>query len=152
MERMIRYVMFNNVRYLRNLWSIVLYLLNLYHVEFTPCCTCVWNIHLQGIRCYCNDIRYQLDFLTRPAVNIAVNKIDIIVTSSTIVCDVISRTETERVRHGDDVLRSSFLSSFMDSLCRVRNKIMYVLSWRTVSVPTNVILAFISLVASQLGK
>ena len=29
-----------------------------------------------------------------------------------------------------------FLSSFMDSLCRVRNKIMYVLSWRTVSALT----------------
>ena len=31
------------------------------------------------------------------------------------------------------------LSSFMDSLCRVRNKIMYVLSWRTVSTPTRVL-------------
>ena len=30
------------------------------------------------------------------------------------------------------------LLSFMDSLCRVRNKIMYVLSWRTVSVLTRV--------------
>ena len=29
--------------------------------------------------------------------------------------------------------------SFMDSLCRVRNKIMYVLSWRTVSVHTRVL-------------
>ena len=27
----------------------------------------------------------------------------------------------------------------MDSLCHVRNKIMYVLSWRTVSVPTRVL-------------
>ena len=32
-----------------------------------------------------------------------------------------------------DVWRSSFLSSFMDSLYRVRNKSMYALSWRTVS-------------------
>ena len=29
-----------------------------------------------------------------------------------------SRTKTDRVRHGDDVWRSSFLSSFMNSLCR----------------------------------
>ena len=36
------------------------------------------------------------------------------------------------MRHGDDVWRSSFLASFMDSLCHVRNKIMYVLLWRTV--------------------
>ena len=58
--------------------------------------------------------------------------------SSAIDCNVISRMNAERVRHRDDVLRSSFLSSFLDSLCRVRNKIMYVLSWRTVSVLTRV--------------
>ena len=57
-------------------------------------------------------------------------------TSSAINCDVISRTNTERVRHGDDVWKSSYLSSFLDSLCRVRNKIMYVLWWRTVSALT----------------
>ena len=51
-------------------------------------------------------------------------------------CDVISRTKIERVRYGDDVKRLSFLSSFMDSLCRVRNNIMYVLSWQTVSALT----------------
>ena len=59
-----------------------------------------------------------------------------------------------------------FLSSFMDSLCRVRNKVMYVLSWRTVSVPTRVLFLClfpsllrnsgnkhkITLVASQLGN
>ena len=49
-------------------------------------------------------------------------------------CDVISRRKTEWVRHGDNVQRSSFLSSFMDSLCRLRNKIMYVLSWRTLKL------------------
>ena len=32
------------------------------------------------------------------------------------------------------------LSSFMDSLCSVRNEIMYVLSWRTFSVHTQVLL------------
>ena len=31
------------------------------------------------------------------------------------------------------------LSSFMDSLCRIKNKIMYVLSWRTVSALTRVL-------------
>ena len=30
----------------------------------------------------------------------------------------------------DDVRRSSFLASFMDSLCCVRNKMMYVLLWQ----------------------
>ena len=44
------------------------------------------------------------------------------VMSSEIDCDVISRTKTERVRHGDDVWRSSFVSSFMESLCHVSNK------------------------------
>ena len=34
--------------------------------------------------------------------------------------------------------RSSFLPSFMDSLCRVINKIMYVLLWRTVYALTRV--------------
>ena len=35
--------------------------------------------------------------------------------------------------------RSSFLASFMDSLCRVKNKIMYVLLWRTVYALTLVL-------------
>ena len=54
--------------------------------------------------------------------------------SSAIDCDVISRT----MRHEDDVLRPLLLSSFMDSICHVRNKIMYVLEWRTVSALTQV--------------
>ena len=54
--------------------------------------------------------------------------------SSAIDCDIVSTTKTKRVRHGDEVQRSSFLSSFMDSLCHVRNKLMYVLLWQTVSV------------------
>ena len=54
----------------------------------------------------------------------------VIVTSSEIDWEITSGTKTEWVRHGDNLWRSSFLSSFMDSLCRVRNKIMYVLSWR----------------------
>ena len=44
------------------------------------------------------------------------------------------------MRYGDDVWRSSFLASFIDSLCRVRNKIMYVLLWRTVYALTRVLL------------
>ena len=35
------------------------------------------------------------------------------------------------------------LSSFMDSLCHVRNKIMYVLEWRTVSVLTGALLWYL---------
>ena len=64
-------------------------------------------------------------------------------TSSAIYCDVISRTKTERVRHGDDLSRSSFLSSFMDSLCRIRKNIMFVLSSRTVSVLTRVLFRYL---------
>ena len=56
----------------------------------------------------------------------------VIITLSTFDCDVISRTQTERLRHWDDVWRSSLLSSSMNSLCRVRNEIMYALSWRTI--------------------
>ena len=54
-------------------------------------------------------------------------------TSAAVDCDVINRMKTERMRHGDGVQSSSFLSSFMNSLYCARNKIMYVLSWRTVS-------------------
>ena len=59
-------------------------------------------------------------------------------------CEVISNRlwrnlqNENRVRHGDDLYRSSFLSSFMD--CSVRNKIMYVLSWQTDSVLTRLLL------------
>ena len=41
------------------------------------------------------------------------------------------------MRHGVDVWRSSFLSPFLSSLCRVINKKMYVLSWRTVYFGVN---------------
>ena len=61
-------------------------------------------------------------------------------------CDVIStrlwrlqQNVTEQVSHGTGVWRSSFLSSFVGSLCRVRNKIMYVLPWRTVYALTRVL-------------
>ena len=57
-----------------------------------------------------------------------------IVTSSAIDCDVISRTKTEQVRRGERCVRIVVLSSFMDWLCRVRNKTTYVLSWRTVAL------------------
>ena len=39
----------------------------------------------------------------------------------------------------DGVWGSSFLSSFMGSLCRVRNELMYVLSWQTVYALTRVL-------------
>ena len=60
-------------------------------------------------------------------------------------CDIISnqlwhhQQNENQARHGDDVPKSSFSSSFMDTLCCVRNKITYVLSWRTVSVCTRVL-------------
>ena len=62
-------------------------------------------------------------------------------------CDVISnplwhhqqnvnRASKTRVKK---VWRSLFLSSFTDSLYRVRNKIMYVLAWRTIYALTRVL-------------
>ena len=61
-------------------------------------------------------------------------------------CDVIA----DRLwRHQQNVMRASetrgscvkilVLASFMDSLCRVRNKIMYVLFWRTVYALTRLL-------------
>ena len=74
-------------------------------------------------------------------------------TSSAIDCDVISRTRTERMRHGDDMWRSSFLSAFMDSLCRIRKKMMFVLEWQTVfCAHERIILVFILRVAQKLGN
>ena len=56
-------------------------------------------------------------------------------------CDVIDnwlwRHQQNKNWASEAVYRSSFLSSFMDSLCCVRNKIMHVLSWRTVSARSN---------------
>ena len=94
--------------------------------------------------------------LTRPAMNITLNKIDIWQ-----VRYHYSRDRTRIVsllwRHQQSIVTSSaerrpsewdtgtmcedrrFLSSFMYSLCHVRNKLMYVLSWWTVSVLTRVI-------------
>ena len=61
-------------------------------------------------------------------------------------CDVISN---RLWRHQQNEKRASetrgrcvkivVLSTFMEPLCRVRNKIMYVLSWRTVSALTRVL-------------
>ena len=51
-------------------------------------------------------------------------------------CDVISSTKNwASVTQGQCVQIVVYIA-FMDSLCHVRNKIMYVLSWRTVSAPT----------------
>ena len=65
-------------------------------------------------------------------------------------CDVISN---RLWRHQQNENRASekrgrcvkivILSSFMDSFCRVRNKIIYVLSWRTVSALTRVLFRYI---------
>ena len=93
-------------------------------------------------------------------VNIAVYKIDIwqvrhrfscafvvtifasinaFVTSSAIDCDVITRTKTERARHGVDVWGLPLLSSLMYWFCHFRNEIIYVLSWWTVYVLTRML-------------
>ena len=67
-------------------------------------------------------------------------------------CDIIKnrlwRHQQNEDRASETRGRSSFLSPFMDSLCRVRNKIMYVLSWRAVSAPTRVL--FLCLFPSSL--
>ena len=61
-------------------------------------------------------------------------------------CDVISdrlwRHQENKNRASETLgrcVRIVVLSSFINSLCRVRNKIMYVLSWRTVSALTRVL-------------
>ena len=70
--------------------------------------------------------------LTRPAINIAVNKIDL-----QRIRYHLSHYRVRIVwslwRHpGDDMWKSSFVSSFTDTLDHVRNKTMYVVEWRTV--------------------
>ena len=58
---------------------------------------------------------------------------------------IISRTKTERVRHEDNVWRSSFLSSFMDTLCHVKkNNNVCTLVTNCLCVHSSVILVFIS--------
>ena len=89
--------------------------------------------------------------LTRLVVNIAVYKIDIqrvryhyshdgvtIVRSLWCHQQLIMMSSTEW-RLSKWFVKIIFLSSFMDSLCRVRNKIIYVLSWRTVPALTGVL-------------
>ena len=62
-------------------------------------------------------------------------------------CDVISnrlwRHQQNEIRAGgtrERCVTIAVLLSFMDSLCRVRNEMMYVLSWQTVSALTPVLL------------
>ena len=54
------------------------------------------------------------------------------VTSSAVDFDVISITWTEQVRHRIYAWWLAFSSPYIDSLCSVRNQMMYELSWRTV--------------------
>ena len=74
-------------------------------------------------------------------------------------CDVISKRLWCRQQNVNwaneargDVWRSLFLSSIIDSLCRVRNEIMFVLSWRNAYARASVSFVFIRIVAAQLGK
>ena len=66
-------------------------------------------------------------------------------------CDVISNwlwrhhqneNQASETRRRCVKIKSSFLSPFMDSLYRVRNEIVYVLSWRTVSALTRALFCF----------
>ena len=66
----------------------------------------------------------------------------VIVTSLAIDCDVISGTKAERVRR-ERYVKIVVLSSFMYSLCHVRNRMIYVLSWRTISVLTRVLFCYL---------
>ena len=94
--------------------------------------------------------------LTRPAVNTTVNKIDIqrvryhylrncvtMVWSLWCHQQLLVTTSADRKPSEWDMgmmcKDCCFLKSFMDLLCHVRNKIMYVLSWRTVSALTLVL-------------
>ena len=58
-------------------------------------------------------------------------------------CDVITRIRTHWVRHGIDVWRSRVRSSFVASLCCVRNELIYVLWWQTVFALTRVLIGWL---------
>ena len=108
-------------------------------------------------RCGWLSFKYKkIESLTRPAVNI-IAWIKSISNELDITCDVFaSQLSGHRDviairlwRHQQNVKGASetwglcvkilVLASFMDSLCRVRNKIMYVLLWRTVYGLTQVL-------------
>ena len=77
----------------------------------------------------------------------------VIVMTSAIYCDSISGMQAKLVKHGDNVSKIFILSSFMDLLCPVRNKLMYVtLMTNCLCTNFSVTLLFISLIAVQLGK
>ena len=98
----------------------------------------------------CKTRCYVQTFLTRPPVNIAVDKIDLqrvryhYSRDRVTIVSLLWRHHSRLWRHQQDEDRASetqgrcvkivILSSFMDSFCRVRNKIMHVLSWRTAPV------------------
>ena len=95
-------------------------------------------------------------FLTQLAINTTVNKIDIYQVEYHYLCDRVTIvwllwrhhqlivTPTARWKLSGETwglcVKIIILSSFMDSLCHVRNKIMYVLSWWTVSALTRVLI------------
>ena len=91
-----------------------------------------------------------LYFLARQVVNMAVNKTDTYrvryhfshacVTNATSCHDLCNRLTSGWVRHAADAWQSSFISSPIVLLCRVRNKIMYVLLWRPISPFSRVLL------------
>ena len=65
--------------------------------------------------------------------------------------EVITRTQTERVRHGVDQ-GQSFRSSFISSVYHVRNRIKFVTLGRPVDIHSRVYFGVISFDASLFGK
>ena len=71
--------------------------------------------------------------------HVIASQLSVIVTSSANDWDIISRTKTRASESRGRCVKMVVFSSFMDSLCRVRNKIMYVLPWQTISALTRVL-------------
>ena len=125
-------------------------------ITYTECLVCIYQSkHASYQGAWLTDVddsasnTRKMESLTRPAMNI-IAWIKSISNELDITCDVfVSQLSGHRDvianrlwRHQQNVKRASetrglcvkilVLASFMDSLCRVRNKIMYVLLWRTV--------------------
>ena len=101
------------------------------------------RVWLEGIKTFLHDRSW-----ISPWIKSISNELNIIIHVITSqlsgYCDVINnrlwrhQQNIKRVRHGVDVWWSSFLSSFLWSICHVRNRIMDALSWGTVSALTRV--------------
>ena len=90
-------------------------------------------------------MQYHVFFQDRPCISPCIksisNELDITFIHATVrsVCllwhhqqSIVTSSTKRKSSEWDTVRRSLFISSFMDSFCHVRNKIIYVLSWWTV--------------------